>query len=128
MLVVGHWDNFFQKLPELPHEKNYLIICFFLGGGWLENYYFFRKASENASQKWLKFRKNCLTKKLFNYMFFGRFPNYHFFLGCLWREPMAKTLQTKLSRKMQMFLCFSTNMLKQSIRWSQKAESGLKTR
>ena len=59
----------------------------------------------------------------------SRTITFLFFYGAYGVNRWQKTLQTKLtSRNMQMFLCFFMNMLKQSIRWSQKAESGLKTR
>ena len=60
-----------KNCRKLSHEKKYLIICF-LGFG-SKKYYFFHKIVRKQSQKWLKFRKNYLTKKLFNYLLFGRF-------------------------------------------------------
>ena len=45
-----------------------------MGGGFGSNkYYFFHKIVRKRSQKWPKFCKKYLTKKLFNYLLFGRF-------------------------------------------------------
>ena len=61
-------QNFLQILPEIVAQKNYLIICFL---GLVRKILFFPQNRLKTVPKMAQISKNCLTKKLFNYLLFG---------------------------------------------------------
>ena len=82
---VRKTPSFFAKIVS---RKNYLIICFF--GFGTKNAIFSKKLRNLVPKKALFLGKNCLTKKLFNYLLF--------WLSCKQQEPQ-KHPKNPLTRK-----------------------------